>query len=300
MDTLQEEEALQNLPLREDGTIDLMELGRRQLEAIVNQIMDWQADELCGGGNCRDGHRKHQLLTPVGEITLRIPKLREGTYFSDELIRPYSRVDRAVVAVVKEACVRGLSTRKIEKAANALEFASLSPSRVSRMTADLDEVNLNLYPDSIDYRHAAFGRPSSLGQLASSSSAGLTSPSAVCILERLYTTSMSVGRLAAISPSFVTRQAQCELFPTSSPSTALRTVTAFGMVSSNRSVDRMLVRATPTLLGRGAFEGGPAGFYQSSEPAAPASATPPRPSRGRGRGPSAGVRSAVHSDMAQS
>ena len=139
MDTLQEKEALQNLPFREDGTIDLVELARRQLEAMVNQIMDWQADELCGEGNRRNGYRERGLVTPVGEITLRIPKLREGTYFPGDIVRPYSRVDRAMVAVVKEAYVRGLSTRKIEKAADDLEFASLSPSRVSRMTSELDE-----------------------------------------------------------------------------------------------------------------------------------------------------------------
>ena len=139
MDTLQEKEALQNLPFRDDGTIDLVELARLQLEAMVNQIMDWQADEVCGEGNRRNGYRERGLLTPVGVITLRIPKLREGTYFPDELVRPYSRVDRAMVAIVKEVYVRGLSTRKIEKAASALEFGSLSPSRVSRMTADLDE-----------------------------------------------------------------------------------------------------------------------------------------------------------------
>ena len=45
MDTLQEKEAMQNLPCREGGTIDLVELARRQLEAMVNQIMDWQAIE---------------------------------------------------------------------------------------------------------------------------------------------------------------------------------------------------------------------------------------------------------------
>lgn len=139
MSTLQENEAMQNLPFREDGTVDVAELGRRQLEAAVNQIMDWQADEICGEGNRRNGYRERSLLTPMGEITLRIPKLREGTYFPDELVRPYSRVDRAMAAVVKEAYVRGLSTRKIEKAADELGFGSLSPSRVSRMTADLDE-----------------------------------------------------------------------------------------------------------------------------------------------------------------
>ena len=139
MDTLQENELLRNLPFRDDGTMDLMELGRRQLESMVNQIMDWQADELCGEGNRRNGYRERGLLTPFGEITLRIPKLREGTYFPSELIRPYSRTDRAMAAIVKEAYVRGLSTRKIEKAAEALEFASLSPSRISRMTSELDE-----------------------------------------------------------------------------------------------------------------------------------------------------------------
>ena len=139
MDTVQEKEAFKNLPFREDGTIDINEMMRRELEHMVNQIMDWQADELRGEGNRRNGYRERKLVTVLGEITMRIPKLREGTYFPDELIRPYSRVDRAMVAIVKEVYVRGLSTRKIEKAANALEFASLSPSRVSRMTAELDE-----------------------------------------------------------------------------------------------------------------------------------------------------------------
>ena len=138
MDTLQEKEEMRDLPFRDDGTIDLGEMMRRELERAVNQIMDWQADELCGEGNRRNGYRERRLVTVLGEITMRIPKLREGTYFPDELIRPYSRVDRAMVAVVKEVYVRGLSTRKIEKAADALGFASLSPSRVSRMTADLD------------------------------------------------------------------------------------------------------------------------------------------------------------------
>jgi putative transposase len=134
MDTI-----LDEAPQREDGTIDLTELARLLLERTVNDIMDAQADELVGEGNRRNGYRERGLLTAVGEITLRIPKLREGTYFPDELIRPYSRVDRAVVGAVREVYVRGLSTRKIDKAAAELEFGSLSPSRVSRMVADLDE-----------------------------------------------------------------------------------------------------------------------------------------------------------------
>ena len=139
MESIQQLLATGDMPMRGDGTIDLTELARMSLEDMVNQIMDIQADELVGEGNRRNGYRERGLVTPVGEITLRIPKLREGTYFPDEIVRPYSRVDRAVIACVKEAYVRGMSTRKIEKAAEALEFSSLSPSRVSRMTADLDE-----------------------------------------------------------------------------------------------------------------------------------------------------------------
>lgn len=149
MDTL-----LENLPAREDGTLDLNEVMRLELERTVNAIMDAQADEMLGEKNRRNGYRERKLATVVGVITMRIPKLREGTYFPDELIRPYSRVDRAVIAAVKEAYVRGLSTRKIEKAADALEFGSLSPSRVSRMTAELDEEVEALL--SMDFRGAEF------------------------------------------------------------------------------------------------------------------------------------------------
>lgn len=138
MDILQEKEALRDLPIREDGTIDINEMMRRQLEAMVDQIMDWQADELCGEGNRRRGCRKRKPAATVGEITLRIPKLREGTYFPDGPVRPYSRVDRAMVGVVREVCVRGLSTRRTGKAADALGFASPVPSRVSRTAVDLD------------------------------------------------------------------------------------------------------------------------------------------------------------------
>ena len=131
MDILQEKEALRDLPIREDGTTGINEMMRRQLEAMVDQTMDWQADELCGEGNRRNGYRERKLVTTVGEITLRIPKLREGTYFPDEPVRPCSRVDRAMVGVVREVCVRGLSTRRTGKAADALGFASPVPSRVS-------------------------------------------------------------------------------------------------------------------------------------------------------------------------
>ena len=80
MDTLLENGVLEDLPVRDDGTIDLTELARRSLESVLNQVMDAQADELCGEGNRRNGYRERRLVTVVGEITLRVPKLREGSY----------------------------------------------------------------------------------------------------------------------------------------------------------------------------------------------------------------------------
>ena len=138
MDILQEEEALRDLPIREDGTTGINEMTGRQLEAMADQVTGWQADELCGEGNRSRGCRKRRPAATVGEITPRIPKLREGTHFPDGPVRPHSRVDRAMVGVVREACVRGLPARGTGKAAGALGLASPVPSRVSRTAADLD------------------------------------------------------------------------------------------------------------------------------------------------------------------
>ena len=134
MDTL-----LQNVTFREDGTLDLNELMRRLVEGFVNDLMDIQVDELFGGVTPRNGYRERTLNTMVGPITLRIPKLREGTCFPSDVIRPYSRTDRALIGAIAEMYVNGVSTRKVEKVAAEMGFESLSSSQVSRMCATLDE-----------------------------------------------------------------------------------------------------------------------------------------------------------------
>lgn len=61
---------------------DLRELARVLLETMVNAVMDAQADALCeDGANVRNGYRERGLVTSVGTIAMRIPKLRAGTYF---------------------------------------------------------------------------------------------------------------------------------------------------------------------------------------------------------------------------
>lgn len=129
---------MDDMPLGEDGLIDFRALAVGLIETVANHAMELETDELLGEGNRRNGYRERRLRTVIGEIVLRVPKLREDTYFPERVMRPYSRVDRAMVGVVSKAYVNGMSTRRIEKVAGELEFGRLSPSTVSRMLASLD------------------------------------------------------------------------------------------------------------------------------------------------------------------
>jgi putative transposase len=74
----------------------------------------------------------------VGTLELQIPKRRQGSYFRSRL-EPRRRVEQALVAVIAEAYVQGLSTRKVEALVQALGIASLSKSEVRRLASALDE-----------------------------------------------------------------------------------------------------------------------------------------------------------------
>lgn len=128
------------IPRFDDGMVNLQELIRMMAEALVNEIMDAQADEACAEGNQRNGYRTRTLMTSVGPIGLRIPKLRMGTYYPDDLLTRYSRVDRAVVAAVSEMVASGVSTRKVERVAHAMGIDRMSSSQVSRICESLDGV----------------------------------------------------------------------------------------------------------------------------------------------------------------
>lgn len=103
------------MPRFDDGAIDIQELLRRLAEQVVNAVMDAEADQLCGGGaNSRNGYRERALATCVGTLTLRIPKLRTGSFFPDDALERYQRVDRTLVAAVAEMYATGTSTRKVQ------------------------------------------------------------------------------------------------------------------------------------------------------------------------------------------
>ena len=127
------------MPRFDDGAIDMQELLRRLAEQVVNAVMDAEADQLCGGGsNSRNGYRERSLATCVGTLTLRIPKLRTGSFFPDDVIERYQRVDRALVAAVAEMYATGTSTRKVQRVAEKMGVSRLSKDQVSAIAASLD------------------------------------------------------------------------------------------------------------------------------------------------------------------
>ena len=105
---------------------------RRIAGGVVNAIMDAEAAQLCAGGaNSRNGYRERNLVTCVGDITMRIPKLRSGSFFPEDVVERYQRVDRAVVSAVAEMYATGTSTRKVQSIAERLGISRLSKDQVA-------------------------------------------------------------------------------------------------------------------------------------------------------------------------
>ena len=86
----------------------------------------------------RNGYRSRPWDTRLGSMELAIPKLRQGSYFPS-FLEPRRRAEQALVAVVAEAYVQGVSTRKVEALVQSLGIDGLSKSEVSRLCASLDE-----------------------------------------------------------------------------------------------------------------------------------------------------------------
>jgi putative transposase len=123
------------------------DLLREMVRTFAERLMAAEVDVLCNAGfgevtpertNSRNGYRSRQLDTRVGTIGLAIPKVREGSYYPGWLLEPRRRAERALVAVVAECYLRGVSTRRVEGLVQTLGIESLSKSQVSRMASELD------------------------------------------------------------------------------------------------------------------------------------------------------------------
>lgn len=139
MDTVQEGAARAAAATRPDGSIDLSATARGLLESLLNAVMDEQASEMASElGVARNGYRERSLDTCVGRVTLRVPKLRSGSYFPEEIVSRWSRTDTALASCVCEMWARGVSTRKVEAVAAEMGLEGMGRSRVSRLCEALD------------------------------------------------------------------------------------------------------------------------------------------------------------------
>ena len=120
---------------------------RASLEWVLQQLIEAELTAFIGAGpherndtrtNQRNGHRPRLISTSAGDVELEIPKLRQGSFFPS-LLERRRRIDRALFAVVMEAYVHGVSTRKVDDLVKALGVASgISKSEVSRICSELD------------------------------------------------------------------------------------------------------------------------------------------------------------------
>src|SRR5215216_4455842 len=86
----------------------------------------------------RNGYRERSWDTRVGTVELKVPRVRDSSYFPS-LLEPRRRAERALSAVVQEAYVHGVSTRKVDELVKALGMEGISKSRVSELCEELDE-----------------------------------------------------------------------------------------------------------------------------------------------------------------
>ena len=85
----------------------------------------------------RNGYRERSWDTRVGTVELKVPRVRDGGYFPS-LLEPRRKAERALAAVVQEAYVHGVSTRKVDELVKALGMGGISKSRVSELCEELD------------------------------------------------------------------------------------------------------------------------------------------------------------------
>jgi transposase-like protein len=120
---------------------------RESLSWVVQQLMEAEVSELVGAGRGerapderlthRNGYRQRTWSTPAGELELAIPRIRRGSYFPS-FLEPRKRSEQALVSVVQEAYVAGVSTHKVDQVVESLGLR-ISKSEVSRICQGLDE-----------------------------------------------------------------------------------------------------------------------------------------------------------------
>ena len=131
--------------LVEKGAQD--DVVRQLLAHIVDRVMEFEIEQRTGAAygertddrtNSRNGYRERLWETRAGSIDLKIPKLRRGSYFPG-FLEPRRTAEKALVAVVQEAYIQGVSTRSVDELVKAMGMSGISRSQVSRLCGEIDE-----------------------------------------------------------------------------------------------------------------------------------------------------------------
>lgn len=136
------EELLRKAQMEEDA-----DFVRDGVRVLSQALMELEVSEQLGATKhertqsrkgYRNGYRPREWDTRVGTVELEVPKVRDGTYYPS-LLEPRKRAEKALVAVVQEAYVQGVSTRRVDDLVKSLGMTGISKSQVSRLCSELDE-----------------------------------------------------------------------------------------------------------------------------------------------------------------
>jgi len=120
---------------------------RTVAEAVLQLIMETDVEGVIGAGRheraegrvtYRNGYRDRPLDTRLGTLNLRVPKLRQGSYFPG-FLEPRRTSEKALVAVIQEAWIGGVSTRRVDELVQAMGLSGISKSTVSKLCKDIDD-----------------------------------------------------------------------------------------------------------------------------------------------------------------
>lgn len=123
------------------------DLVREMLAFAADRLMEAEVEETTGAAKGsrspfrtvqRNGYRERPWDTRAGQIALSIPKLRKGSYFPS-FLEPRRTAEKALVAVIQEAYVPGVSTRSVDDLVKAMGAGGVSKSQVSRLCKEIDE-----------------------------------------------------------------------------------------------------------------------------------------------------------------
>src|SRR5829696_9263775 len=132
--------------LRKAELDDSADFLREGVRVLAQELMELEVAQHVGAERYertpertgqRNGYRERAWDTRVGSLELRVPRVRDGSFYPS-LLDPRKRAERALAAVVQEAYVQGVSTRRVDELVKALGMTGISKSQVSRLCAELD------------------------------------------------------------------------------------------------------------------------------------------------------------------